>query len=238
MKAKICAVIAAVLAIITAFPQKIYAEDYKGERGVHTAYISGYPDGSVRPDAYVTREEAASVFYRLMDGEGKKINLAFKDVDPARWSYEAVSTLAGEDIIAGDDNGMFRPEDRITRAEMAVMAVKFAGSKKGGAALADIAGHWAEEYIISAVSAGWLAGYTDGEFKPENYITRAEMIFMINNVLNRRTENEDDLLNGMTVWTDNTDSSKWYYSAIQEASNSHEYVRKENGYEMWNIIIE
>lgn len=237
MKRKTLAVLAAAITIITLFPETIHAEIYKSERGTHRAYISGYTDGTIRPEKYLTREEAAAVFYNLLDREETKIRTTFKDVGYDRWSWEAIAALASEGIVSGDE-GMFRPEDNITRAEMAVMISKFAKLDGGTKTFSDIEGHWAQKYIEAAVSEGWMAGYTDGEFKPNNYVTRAEAVFFINNALHRNPENMDDMLNDMKVWTDNTDTDKWYYAAIQEASNTHEYVRKENGSEMWNLVID
>lgn len=238
MNKKTYAVLATALTILTAFPQTVHAQEKDVyERGVHTAYISGYPDGSVKPEDYITREEAAAVFYRLLDTETEySISTAFSDIGADRWSYEAVCALESSGIISGDDNKLFRPQDKITRAEMAVMAARFSNSSGGNKTFTDTVGHWAENYIKAAVSQGWLAGYTDGEFKPDNYITRAEAMLLINNVLERRPENIDDLLVDMKKWTDNTDTSKWYYLAVQEASSTHEYVKKENGYETWNLV--
>ncbi|GFI61307.1 cell surface glycoprotein 2 [Clostridiales bacterium] len=235
MKTKTYAVLTAALTIITLFPQCVHAEEGKSLKGIHKAYISGYPDGSMRPEEYITREEAASVFYRLLPKERQKKAMPFSDVPDGSWSFEAIATLAGEGIISGGD-GLFRPKERITRAEMAVMAAKFEGLKGGGKTFSDINGHWAEEYISAAVSNGWLAGYTNGEFKPDNSITRAETMLLINNVLGRRPEGTNDLLEDMTTWTDNSDISNWYYLAVQEASNSHEYTRRDNGFEKWLAI--
>ncbi len=235
MKAKTCAVLAAALAIMMIFPQSIHAKTKI--RGVHKAYISGYSDGSIRPEEYLTREEAAAVFCNLLEGRSVKAGMPFTDVSAERWSYEAIRTLVGAGIICGNDDGLFRPEDKITRAEFAVMAAKFAGISDGDIEFGDIGGHWAERYIRAAVAGGWLAGYTDGEFKPNNYVTRAEMMFFVNNALGRSVEVEEDMLNDMKVWSDNTDRTKWYYYAVQEASNSHEYVINENNTETWDLII-
>lgn len=163
--------------------------------------------------------------------------ITFKDVGWDRWSSEAINTLASEGIVSGE-NGFFRPDDNITRAEMAALISRYTNLKEGNAIFKDIEGHWAEKYIKAAVSDGWMAGYTDGEFKPNNYITRAEAAFFINNALDRKPGNKEDMLTDMKTWYDNADVEKWYYSALQEASNTHEYVIKETGTEVWNLIID
>ena len=232
-------ILVAVATVMTAmfFPQTIYAEENKPERGIHRAYISGYEDGTIRPEKYLTREEAAAVIYNLAEITSEKRDIIFKDVGWDRWSSEAINTLASEGIVSGE-NGFFRPDDNITRAEMAALISRYTNLKEGNAIFKDIEGHWAEKYIKAAVSDGWMAGYTDGEFKPNNYITRAEAAFFINNALDRKPGNKEDMLTDMKTWDDNADVEKWYYSALQEASNTHEYVIKETGTEVWNLIID
>jgi len=180
-------ILVAVATVMTAmfFTQTIYAEENKPERGIHRAYISGYEDGTIRPEKYLTREEAAAVIYNLAEITSTKTDITFKDVGWDRWSSEAINTLASEGIVSGE-NGFFRPDDNITRAEMAALISRYTNLKEGNAIFKDIEGHWAEKYIKAAVSDGWMAGYTDGEFKPNNYITRAEAAFFINNALDRK----------------------------------------------------
>lgn len=235
MRSKTCMLVISALIIISVFPNKIYAKNNTVDKLIHKAYISGYPDGTIRPENYVTREEAASVFYRLMDEINECDKKKFEDVSENRWSYEAIGTLGALGIINGE-GGFFRPEDRITRAEMAVLVSRFAALDKGWYNFSDVKGHWAEEAISSAVSYGWMAGYTDGKFRPDGHITRAEMTFFINNALGRGTENTDDMHSEMKVYKDNTDTSKWYYFAMQEASNSHEYIISENAKEVWKAV--
>lgn len=206
--------------------------------GRHEAYVSGYPDGSFRPNEYMTREEAASVFSRLLtDSEtGDIADISFSDVGADRWSSSAIYELAGRGIVSGYEGGTFRPDDRITRAEMSVFMSALIDSNCTAKTFSDIEGHWAEESIRKAATQGWIAGYTDGTFKPDEYITRAEAVLFINNALGRVPENTDDLLPDMKVFKDNANASVWYYLAVQEAANSHEYALKNTGFETWNLV--
>lgn len=232
MKKKTCVVFITLIIMMFAFPQKIYANV---ESGNHVAYLSGYPDGTIRPNEYVKREEAAVIFYRLLDKDIKSTPANFKDVPQNKWSYEIIGKMASKGIISGDGKGVFRPEENITRAEMSVLISRFASLKEGDYTASDIMGHWAEKEISSAVSSGWLAGYTDGEFKPNNYITRAELAFFINNALNRNPEKIEVLEGSMKTWKDNMDPNAWYYVAIQEATNTHKFETDNNNFENWKI---
>lgn len=201
------------------------------EKGEHISYLNGYPDNTIRPESRLTREETAQLFYNLMD-EASRIQFEsgecpFIDVRAGKWSYKAICTLANGGILQGDINGRFRPGDYITRAEFATIAARFdPGTYSGGDLFPDIAGHWAREDINYAASRGWIQGYKDGAFRPNEKITRAEAVTMINRFLERTPEVVEDLLEGRRVFTDNTDQSKWYYLALEEAANSHDYRRK------------
>lgn len=235
---KLLAVMMAASVLIMAFPQTIYAEYV--DKGIHEAYLFGYPDGTIRPEEYMTREEAASVLYSIFKDSlytDKSSISAFDDVDIERWSSEAVNCLYANGIISGNGTS-FRPEDKITRAEMASMIYRLSDSRFGAKKFNDIEGHWAQKFIEYVSAEGWIAGYSDGSFRPDEKITRAEAAFLINSVLERQPENEDALLPDMKVWKDNADKTKWYYFAIQEASNSHEYALKDNGQEIWNLVID
>ena len=235
---KLIALLTAAIALIIAFPQTIYAE-YIG-KGVHEAYIYGYPDGTIRPEESLTREEAASmlfaVFKESLSADGKSVPV-FADVPRERWSFQAVNALYANGALSGNE-GKFRPDDKITRAEMASVIYRLADYEPGTKKFTDIDGHWAQKAVENTAARGWLAGYTDGTFRPDGNITRAEAVFLINGALDRRPESEDALLNDMKIWTDNTDTGKWYYIAIQEASNSHEYSLKDNGYEIWDLVTD
>ena len=208
----------------------------------HVAYVKGYTDGTVRPTANITRAETAQMLYRLLTAEAQasyttKAN-SFPDVPAGEWYCESVSTLSGLGIIKGGSDGLFRPTANITRAEFATMLSRFAEDKKTGASgFRDIAGHWAREAIEIASANGWVNGYPDGNFGPDNSITRAEAMTMINRMLGRLPESTGDLMTGMTVFSDNTDPAQWYYLHVQEATNSHSYTRKADGvHESWTKL--
>ena len=208
----------------------------------HIAYVTGYPDGSFAPNAYITREEATTIFYRLLSEDSRQrfeTNVCgFSDVAEGRWSRTAIATMANAGIITGYPDGTFAPTKRVTRAEFAVIAARFDSEAYTGDNLfPDIAGHWAAGYINQAASKGWVKGDENGNFRPNAPITRAEAVTMINRILNRLPENEADLLDGMVEFTDNMDPAKWYYLAIQEAANGHEYTRKADGtHESWTKL--
>ncbi|MBQ2698496.1 MAG: S-layer homology domain-containing protein, partial [Firmicutes bacterium] len=207
----------------------------------HYAYIVGYTDRTVQPEANITRAEVATIFFRLLDEETRDEYLtrrnAFSDVAADKWYNTAVSTMASMGIIVGYEDGTFRPDEQITRAEFAAIAARFDDSGyRGEASFTDIYGHWAYREINIAAHNGWILGYTDGTFMPDQAITRAEAMAMVNRVLQRIPENTSDLRRGMIQWIDNQDTGKWYYLTVQEATNSHEYARKSNGYEYWTKL--
>lgn len=212
------------------------------DREEHGAYISGYPDGTVRPQANISREETAAIFYRLLDEESRSryhsTGSSYSDMTPARWSDESIATMAKAGILSGYPDGAFRPGQSITRAEFAAIAARFdSGTDEGGLQFPDIAGHWAEKEIKRAAAAGWISGYPDGTFKPNQPITRAEAVTLINRMLDRQPETAKDLLSGMKTWSDNVDQNAWYYLAIQEAGNGHEYTRKNDKvHETWTTL--
>lgn len=210
----------------------------------HFAYIVGYGNGQVRPQNAITRAEVATIFFRLLTDDVRDANLkrinSYTDVASNAWYNTAVSTLSSMGIITGYPDGTFRPNAYITRAEFAAIAARFdADGDKTLAAFSDIANHWAKDEISVAYNNGWVDGYPDGTFGPQRNITRAETVTLVNRVLNRKPETEDDLLPDMTTWTDNADKKAWYYLAIQEATNSHYYEYKENSeYEKWTELRE
>lgn len=206
----------------------------------HFNYIIGTPEGLSLPTANVTRAEVATIFFRLMTDDARakfdSLDNNFSDVAKGKWYNRAISTLAKAGIIKGDPAGTYRPGDPITRAEMAAIIARFGDFKEGGKTFSDISGHWAQKYIELAASNGWINGNPDGTFKPNNKITRAETVAMINRVLNRQTESNDDLLpvSQMTNWSDNMDTAKWYYRDMQEATNNHKAERVgDSMYEKW-----
>ena len=210
----------------------------------HFAYIVGYGNGEVRPQNNITRAEVATIFFRLLTDDVRDENLTktnrYSDVAATAWYNTAVSTLSSMGIITGYPDGTFHPNAAITRAEFAAIAARFDNDgDKTAAKFSDIATHWAKDEISIAYNNGWITGYPDGTFGPQRDITRAETMTLVNRVLNRQPETEDDLLPNMTVWTDNANPKAWYYLAVQEATNSHYYEFKTNSqYEKWTELRE
>ena len=210
----------------------------------HFAYIVGYGNGEVRPQNNITRAEVATIFFRLLTDDVRDENLTktnrYSDVTRADWYNTAVSTLSSMGIITGYPDGTFRPNAAITRAEFAAIAARFDNDgDKTAAKFSDIANHWAKDEISIAYNNGWITGYPNGTFGPQRDITRAETMTLVNRVLNRQPETEEDLLPNMTVWTDNANPKAWYYLAVQEATNSHYYKFKTNSkYEKWTELRE
>jgi hypothetical protein len=206
----------------------------------HYAYIIGMPDGLVHPEQNITRGEVATIFFRMLTDESRTANWkttnSYKDVPATLWCNNAISTLSNAGIIKGYDDGTFRPNAPITRAEFATMAVRFFESKyNGNDKFSDIATSWARQYINAASEAGIIKGYTDGTFRPTKLITRAEAVTIMNRAL-LRAPDKDHLLADMKVWPDNQVLTKWYYADMQEATNSHDYTMPEDEsvtYETW-----
>ena len=209
----------------------------------HYAYIVGYPDSTVRPQNGITRAEVATIFFRLLTDETRNANStktnSYSDVAASAWYNHAVSTLSAMGIVKGDSHGKFNPNAPITRAEFAAIAARFDDKANTTAVdFSDIASHWAKNEISAAANNGWINGYTDGTFRPNNKITRAEAMTLVNRVLKRLPETAEDLHNDMIKWSDNSDTSAWYYLAVQEATNSHYYDLKENKHEKWSKLRE
>lgn len=215
-------------------------------RDDHVAYIMGYPDGNVRPEGEITRAEACTIFFRLLTKESRDYYFSrtndYTDVSRTDWFNNAISTLSNAGIVTGYADGTFRPDQPITRGEMAKIIANFA--RLGGAtkSFTDLSGHWAKSYVELAAGNGWIAGYPDGTFGPDKKITRAETVTMINRVLERVPAKESRLLSRsvMLTFPDNK-PGEWYYIAVQEASNSHTYQRsayETAGDEMWLRLIE
>ncbi len=206
--------------------------------GDHYAYIIGYTDGLVHPEASITRAEVATIFFRLLSDATRAQYMtrenSFSDVNDGDWYNTAVSTMAAMGIVTGRPGGIYDPDANITRAEFAAIAARFdEHGNTTNASFSDIYDHWAQKEINIAANNGWVLGYEDGTFKPDQYITRAEAMTMVNRVLQRIPESADDLHPDMIIWPDNMDTTKWYYLMVQEATNSHYYARKVNGYEYW-----
>ena len=211
----------------------------------HYAYIVGYPNGNVEPNGNITRAEVATIFFRLLTEEVRTANStqsnSLSDVTRGQWFNHAVSTLSSMGIVKGHNDGTFAPNAPITRAEFAAIAARFDDKNTDTSSkFTDIASHWAKNEIGIAANKGWINGYPDGTFRPNQYITRAEAMMLVNRVLNRLPENSSDLLDSMIKWPDNSDASAWYYLAVQEATNSHAYSdkSKDDKYEKWSKLRE
>lgn len=208
----------------------------------HFAYIVGYEDGTVRPNANISRAEVAAIFFRLLKDDVRDDNLTansvFTDVAFGKWYNKSISTMAKIGIVKGRTANAFAPNAPITRAEFAAICSRFDRSNvEIKSDFNDISGHWAEKEIRRAASLGWIKGYADGSFKPDQNITRAEAASMINRMLHRLPETADDLLDGMIQWPDNQPSD-WYYINMQEATNSHDFKQKGEINEYWTKLTE
>ena len=210
----------------------------------HDAYLLGYEDGTVRPEGSITRAEVATIFFRLLTDESRDKFWSqtndYTDVPADAWYNSAVSTLSNAGILDGYEDGTFRPDGNITRAEFATITARFLeASYDGGNRFPDIDGHWAAEYINEAANAGIVDGYEDGTFRPQQNITRAEAVTMVNRTVDRHPD-ADHLLDNMVTWPDNPESA-WYYAQIQEATNAHAYTMhtdQENApYEIWTELL-
>ena len=222
------------------------AETVRNYRGVtpdllndsdHFAYVIGYMDGNVRPYGLISRAETTTIFFRLLKDSVRDGNLltsnTYTDVADDYWANTAISTMTGLGIVQGRSATTFDPKAPITRAQFAAICARFdTGKSNGEQTFSDIQGHWAEKYIQRAAELGWIKGFEDGTFRPDTYITRAQAMTMINRVLNRIPEDESDLLPGMNVWPD-CNPGDWFYLAVQEATNSHDYKHKAGNYETW-----
>ena len=208
----------------------------------HYAYIIGYGNNDVRPQNNITRAEVATIFFRLLTDETREANMTksngYNDVKDGDWFCCAVSTLSKMGIIKGYEDGSFKPNDPISRAEFAAIAARFdPDGDKTPATFADVTSHWAKDEISIAANHGWIKGYEDGSFKPDQKITRAETMTLVNRVLNRLPEAKDDLHKDMKTWVDNMDETAWYYLAVQEATNSHYFKNKTSTkFEQWTDL--
>ena len=210
----------------------------------HYAYVVGYPDGMVYPQKNITRAEVATIFFRLLEDETREANMTksngYNDMKDGAWYTCAVSTLSKMGIIKGYEDGSFKPDASISRAEFAAIAARFdPDGDKTPATFSDVSSHWAKDEISIAANHGWIKGYEDGSFKPDQKITRAETMTLVNRVLKRLPETKDDLHKDMKTWPDNQNESAWFYLAVQEATNSHyQNLKKDGTHEKWESMRE
>ena len=217
----------------TGVPDKLNGDD-------HFAYVVGYSDSTVRPNANISRAEVATIFFRLLKSDIRDGNLTadnvFSDVSDSQWHNKAISTMAKLGIVKGRRADRFDPDASITRAEFAAICARFNTKPvENSGSFSDISGHWAENEIERAAAFGWISGYPDGTFRPDARITRAEAMTMINRVLCRMPQSESDLLDSMVTWPDNKPSD-WHYLAVQEATNSHDFDRQGEVGESWTKL--
>ena len=204
----------------------------------HFAYVQGYPDGTVKPTGNITRAETAAILFRLMDEGSRKTYYStksgFRDVATGSWYNTYVATLNNAGVITDSSNGYFRPNEAITRAELAAMLANFTETAGAANYFNDVsASYWAANAIAICAKLGWITGYPDGSFRPDKNVTRAELMAMINRATGRAPKSADAFLPGMKTWSDNT-ADKWYYLDVQEATNSHSYTVK--GSETWTAL--
>ena len=211
----------------------------------HFAYLYGYPDGTVRPNNNITRAETAAILYRLIKDsirdQYETANHPYSDIPADAWYQKEVATLTAMDLFKGYPDGTFRPDQPITRAEVAALLARISEreiSSEGKTEFTDIKDHWAEAKIMTIEDLNWIYGYPDGTFLPDQPITRAETVAMFNRVLHRNPQKLSDLLPDMKTWPDNADPEAWYYLDIQEASNGHTYQRLLGIREKWIALTD
>ena len=212
----------------------------------HLAYLYGFTDGTIRPEANITRAEVAAIFYRLLKDNVRRVfetNVCrYPDVPANAWYRVEAATLTNMGIFEGKPDGLFHGADIITRGEMAAILARISGQKisaEGKTKFPDIQGHWAEAEIMTIEDFNWIEGYPNGNFGPDDPITRAETATMINRMLHRMPEKVADLLpEDMIIWPDNQNTKAWYYLAVQEASNSHTYTRLLGTREKWTSVLD
>ena len=219
-------------------PSTIAKKTPKLNTADHFAYVQGYPDGTVKPAGNITRAETAAILFRLMDDTSRNnyysTKSGFRDVAAGTWYNTYVATLNNAGVITDSANGYFRPNEAITRAELAAMLASFTETTRAANYFDDVsANHWAANAIAICAKLGWITGYPDGSFRPDRNVTRAELMAMINRATGRAPKSADAFLPGMKTWSDNT-ADKWYYLDVQEATNSHSYTVRPT--EIWTAI--
>jgi hypothetical protein len=218
-----------------------FVKDDGLERLSHNWYLRGYPDGSFNADRMLTRAEMAMVLYRISSDEKRQETVpenAFSDVDASEWYTKAITFLKNKNIVTGYENGEFRPNEPVTRAEMATMVSRYDSLKSdSNNPFSDVdKEHWAFDYIISASVNNWIVGYPDSTFKPNALATRAETATLVDRVLDRKIELADISKTDTLQYTDLSDTH-WGYAAIMEATHTHKFTRKANGFEIWSDIV-
>ncbi len=202
----------------------------------HCDFLHGYTDGTFGPNRNMTRGEVAQMFYNLLLEQDVPQTTVFTDVPADMWCADAVNTLASLGIVEGIGNGLYAPDRAITRAEFTVIAMRFAELDTSGENIfSDVdTGDWFYEQVVGSIKYGWIQGYADGTFRPDNTITRAEVTTITNRMLGRAADeafvdrHSDELRQFPDV-----PESYWAYYNIVEATNAHDFSM-ENGAENWS----
>ena len=203
---------------------------------VHDLYLKGYPDGSVKPMGNITRAEVSMAFYRLLKDKSVVGTASYTDVKDDAWYAEAVKALSSLGIVEGYEDGSFKPDQAITRAEFAAVATRFIEAKGGNVKFKDVPDDfWAKENISTAAYFGWINGYKDATFRPNNKITRAEAATIINHMLGRNADKAFADANSASLkqFTDLQDNTIWYYYTMVEATNSHDFTTVDGKETTW-----
>lgn len=216
-----------------------YTKDIFGnEHPTHIGYINGYPDGSVQPNGNITREEITSILYRIVNHDYEKPFIptgdAFPDVAENRWSAHDIEYMSDKGIIHGYPDKEFKPANNLTRAEFAALISRFAKLEKTDAEnpFPDVdSSHWAYDDILKLSASGLMQGYEDGTYHPEDMITRAEVMTVINKILGRNPSESYVKSLDYNPFTDLV-KDKWYYTAVLEATVTHNYYLDDSGLEI------
>ena len=204
----------------------------------HPAYLGGFPDGTIRPEAALTREQLAQALYRLIPEDrrdGLDAPTCFCDVPPSRWSYAAVTAMVDLGVLYGTQDGAFSPETGVTGPELAAALMRIAASETAAGCLTELAAGWSALEPSFSEGDGWIMGLAGTGFEPDRPLTRAEFAHILNGLLNRRPASLDTLLIGMPLWTDNLDTEMWYFLDMQEAGTDHTACPDTNG-EAWSAL--
>ncbi len=215
-----------------------YTKDiFLNEHPTHIGYINGYPDGSVKPDGDITREEMSAILYRITNHDYEKPFVAtgtvFPDVEASRWSAHDVEYMAQNAVVLGYPDGEFKPSRNLTRAEFAALIFRFTGIKRAeiNNQFTDLENtHWAYKEILSLIHSGFMEGYPDKTYKPEKNITRAEVMTVINKILGRKPLESYVKSLKFNPYND-LFIDKWYYVTVLEATITHNYWLDTKGYE-------
>ena len=204
----------------------------------HNAYLSGYPGSLFGPDNNMTRAEVAQMFYNLLLDKDVAITVTFDDVPADAWYAEAVNTLASLGMISGVGDNLFQPERSITRAEFTTIAMRFTdGVLDGENIFPDVnPDDWFYDYVVGSIQYGWINGYPDGTFGPNDPISRAEVTTITNRMLGRSADEAfvDSNQASLVQFGDITDRH-WAYYQVMEATNAHDYTET-NGVEDWTSL--